>query len=91
MEPYVVTVRLFAGLREAARRESLTVSLPPGATVALLRQRLAECEPVLASWISRCAVAVNYEYLADEQVLPANAEVALIPPVSGGTACGGPT
>ncbi len=85
MEPHALTVRLFAGLREAAGRESLTVPLPPGATVALLRQKLAECHPMLASWLPRCAVAVNYEYLTDEQVVPPGAEVALIPPVSGGS------
>jgi molybdopterin converting factor small subunit len=28
--------------------------------------------------------AINFEYAADDQAIPSNAEIALFPPVSGG-------
>src|SRR5262249_45756144 len=49
-----------------------------------LRARLGEAWPRLAAFLSRCAVAVAGELARDNEVLPAGAEVALLPPVSGG-------
>lgn len=77
-------VRLFARARELAGADALEVSLPPGATVRDLRQRLAEECPTLAGLLERSAVAVNDEFADDELTLPRGAEVALLPPVSGG-------
>jgi molybdopterin converting factor small subunit len=54
------------------------------ATVGDLRRRLAEQCPRIAGLASRSAIAVNGEYSDDALTLPANAEVALVPPVSGG-------
>ena len=73
----VVSVRLFAGLRERAGRDRVAVELPEGATVADL---LAAMDVAPRS----CVVAINREYADEAQPVRAGDEVALVPPVSGG-------
>jgi molybdopterin converting factor subunit 1 len=75
-----VRVRLFAGLRERAGTGEVQLELPDGALVgdALERMRgLTDGVPVV--------MAVNREYAAPAQALQAGDEIALIPPVSGGS------
>ena len=80
-----IQVRLFAMLREAAGRDSLSIELPDGATVADALEAIAG-EPGLEELIGRLPVraAVNREYTSEEAALAAGDELALIPPVSGG-------
>jgi molybdopterin converting factor small subunit len=40
---------------------------------------------VLSSLLARSAVAVNNEFAEEEERLPRDAEIALLPPVSGGS------
>jgi molybdopterin converting factor subunit 1 len=77
-------VRLFARARDLAGADSVAVELPAGATVAELRARLGEAYPALRPLLARSAVAVNEEYAGDDVVIPPAAEIALLPPVSGG-------
>jgi molybdopterin converting factor subunit 1 len=77
-------VRLFARVKDLAGAASVRVELPPGATVADLRRRLAAEHPALAGLLGRCALAVNDEFADDALTLPHPAEVAVLPPVSGG-------
>jgi molybdopterin converting factor subunit 1 len=75
-----VRIRLFAGLRERAGSAELALELPDGASVgdALARlSGLTDGVPVV--------LAVNREYADDGDILRAGDEVALIPPVSGGS------
>lgn len=78
-----ITVLYFAGAREAAGTARETLEAPPG-TVAALRALLAARHPGLARVLPRCRIAVDEEFAADGAALPDGAEVALIPPVSGG-------
>jgi molybdopterin synthase catalytic subunit len=74
-----VRVRLFAVLRERAGTRELELELPEGARVRDAIDAvgdLAKGVPVL--------MAVNREYAEDDEVLHADDELALIPPVSGG-------
>lgn len=80
----LVHVRLFARARDLAGADVLRIELPDGATVADLRRRLAADYPPLSSLLERSALAVENEFAADSLVLPVDAEVALLPPVSGG-------
>jgi molybdopterin synthase catalytic subunit len=75
----VVRVRLYAMLRQRAGRDALELELPDGARVS---DALAAVED-LAGGLP-LVLAVNREYAAPEQVLEADDELALIPPVSGG-------
>lgn len=84
-QPLEHHVRLFARARDLVGRDTVTVRLAPGATVADLRLRLAVDYPVLASLLARSALAVNNEFAKDTLILPRHAEVALLPPVSGGS------
>jgi MoaE-MoaD fusion protein len=75
----VVSVRLFAGLRERAGSERVEVELPEDATVADL---LAAMDLAPRS----CVAAINREYAAEDERIAPGDEVALVPPVSGGSA-----
>src|SRR3954470_13804690 len=75
-----VTVRLFAMLRERAGASELTLDLPEGARV---RDAIGELDS-LAEGIP-VVMAVNREYADEETVLDPGDELALIPPVSGGS------
>ncbi len=73
----LISVRLFAGLRERAGASHVDVELPDGATVADL---LAAMDLAPRS----CVAAINREYAdAGSRIGPGD-EVALVPPVSGG-------
>ncbi len=75
-----VHVRLFAGLRERAGSESIELELPSGSSVgdAIARLGGITCG-------TRVVMAVNQEYADPAVTLSAGDELALIPPVSGGS------
>ena len=75
-------VLLFAGLRERAGRDSVDVELDGEASVGELRDEVVRLAPELRDQVFR--VAVDASYAADGEQIPEGAEVALIPPVSGG-------
>jgi MoaE-MoaD fusion protein len=75
-----ITVRLFAMLRERAGEPEVTLELPEGARVRDALDSLAglaEGMPLV--------MAVNREYADPDHVLDSGDELALIPPVSGGS------
>ncbi len=79
----VITVRLFAALREQAGWAERRVELPAGApapTPASLWPQLGLGEALPA----QVRVAVNQEFASADQPLAAGAEVAFLPPISGG-------
>ena len=79
-----VTVRMFARAKDLAGTSSVAVDIAEGGTVSQLRRQLAERYPSLARLLDHSAFAVNDDFADDSQPIPANAEVALLPPVSGG-------
>ena len=79
-----LTVRFFARARDLAGVESLPLTLPAGATVATLRSELAAKVPALQNLLAHCAIAIDGDYAASDQVLPEGCEAALLPPVNGG-------
>ncbi|GAB4504533.1 MAG: hypothetical protein Fur0043_15270 [Anaerolineales bacterium] len=80
-----VTVLFFATLRDRAGAKSLQLDLPPGATVKSLKDHLIQKNPNLAQSMETVLVAINHEYAFDETVIPEQAEIAMFPPVSGGS------
>ena len=80
-----VHVRLFALARQRAGRPEVVIELPEPATVADLKRLLTETLPELAPLASSLMIAVDSEYAGDDQVVGAGSEVAVIPPVSGGS------
>jgi molybdopterin converting factor subunit 1 len=79
-----VRLQLFARAKDLVGASSVTLELPEGATVAQLRRRLADEQPSLAALLERSVLAVNGEFADENAVLPTGAEIALLPPVSGG-------
>ncbi len=79
-----VTVRLFAGLRERAGADRVSVELPEGASVGEL---LAAMEQTAVGALDpgSCVVAINREYAPVGARVSEDDEVALVPPVSGGS------
>ncbi|WP_255100412.1 MoaD/ThiS family protein [Synechococcus sp. L2F] len=79
----VITVRLFAALREQAGWAERRVELPAGApapTPASLWPQLGLGETLP----SQVRVAVNQVFAGVHQPLAPGAEVAFLPPISGG-------
>ncbi|HEX2398011.1 MAG TPA: molybdenum cofactor biosynthesis protein MoaE [Solirubrobacteraceae bacterium] len=86
-DPVVISVRLFAVLRERAGRDTVDLELAEGATVDDALTALGGHDG-LAEALERMPVvmAVNRAYADPELALREGDEVALIPPVSGGGA-----
>lgn len=79
-----VDVKLFAVARQRIGASRVALDLPEAATVADLKRGLAESCPELAPLLPTLMIAVDSEYADDHRVIPPGAEVAAIPPVSGG-------
>jgi molybdopterin converting factor subunit 1 len=77
-------VLLFARARDLVGQATVEIDLPPAATVADLRRALRGRYPVLVSLLEKSALAVDNEFAGDDAPVPPTAEVALLPPVSGG-------
>jgi len=80
-----IQVLFFASLKDQIGSNRLEIELPEGATVAALKKHLLDIQPGLGSIISNLSVSINQGYAFDNDIIPANAEVALFPPVSGGS------
>ena len=79
-----VRVRLFAGLRERAGAGELELELAPASTVADLKRALEARVPALAP-LAGVRVALDRTYASEDASIGDAREVALIPPVSGGS------
>ena len=79
------TILFFATLKDRAGTRKTSLILPDQVTVYALKNILVERFPTLKSVISHALVAINHEYAQDEELIPPAAEIALFPPVSGGS------
>jgi len=80
-----LTFRYFAACREATGLGEETVELPAGATVSEALAWIADHHPACARYLTTARAAVNREFVAETVVLTDGDEVAIIPPVSGGS------
>ncbi len=79
-----VRVRLFAVAKQLAGRDLIILQLPEGSTLGELREQLAAEVPQIAAVLPHVLFAVGSEYANDDRTITADAEVACLPPVSGG-------
>jgi molybdopterin converting factor subunit 1 len=84
-----VHIRLFAGLHDLLGERNVTLELSDGATVADLRDQLSRQYPVITPYLPTLVCAVDEEYVTPDHALRDGDDVALIPPVSGGSADAG--
>lgn len=84
-----VRIALYGALREADPRGYLELDVPPGSTIAQLRELLAahvrEHAPAVNAGLVRISAFANAEeILHSHRDVPEGQELAVLPPVSGG-------
>jgi len=80
-----VQILYFAVLRERVGQERESLELPDGADVQAARGAIAARHPNVAALLPRVQTAVNRAIAKDAQRLADGDEVALLPPVAGGS------
>ncbi|HET7375846.1 MAG TPA: molybdopterin converting factor subunit 1, partial [Anaerolineae bacterium] len=80
-----IRIKLFATLKDRAGSSHVEINLPEDATVATLLDLLAIAQPKLAPSLPTSLVAVNQEFAFGSTPIRSGDEVALFPPVSGGS------
>jgi len=79
-----IRVLFFATLRDRAGTKSIELNIPADTTVWALKDLVVDAYPSLKDTMGSVVISVNREFAFDESIVPANAEVAMFPPVSGG-------
>jgi MoaE-MoaD fusion protein len=85
-----VRVLFFGIIRELAGKPSDSLDLPEGRSVADVIAHYQRQIPQLEALLPSTALAVNQQYASSDTKLNPNDEIALLPPVSGGSAIDGP-
>lgn len=85
MKDLQIEVRLFAVARERAGTSELTLALPAGSRVREAMAVLAQQLPVVGELAPYLQTAVNQAIVDDAHVLSDGDELALLPPVAGGS------
>ncbi len=84
-----VSVRLFAVCRERVQRDTIEVEISgDSADLPRLRAAIGRDFPMLAPLLPIVRVAVNHAFAEEGDPIRAGDEVALIPPVAGGSGLG---
>src|SRR5580692_7317724 len=83
--PMRVRIFFFGMLKDLAGKSSDLLELPEPASVADVLAHYQADIPRLKDWLPSLAVAVNQQYAGPETKLKTDDEVALLPPVSGGS------
>lgn len=79
-----VRILMFAAARDLCDRDSVELNLPEGVRIGDLRTALLSALPQLQGILPYCRFAIDERYANDDDVLESAAEIACIPPVSGG-------
>jgi molybdopterin converting factor small subunit len=79
-----IRVLLFAAARDAVGAAEVDVWAAPEATTEEIRALLMEEYPDAAGILAGCRIAIGRVFAEPGDRIPEKAEVALIPPVSGG-------
>ncbi|WP_321504903.1 hypothetical protein [Breoghania sp.] len=77
-------VRLRASLAEHAGAPFLDIPIPAVPSVAALRAGIAEARPELGDVLAGCLLISGERVLGEDEVVPADEPLALVPPMRGG-------
>jgi molybdopterin synthase catalytic subunit len=80
-----IHLRTFASIRQVLGAGSISLELPANTTITQLLQRLCENQPELSVRMEHIVVTVNQQYVDRSMQLQHGDEVAIFPPVSGGS------
>jgi molybdopterin converting factor subunit 1 len=79
-----IKLLFFATIRDRAGTKTLELDIPDDMTIQGLKDKLAGDIPNLKESMRSVLITINREYAFDEAIVPANAEIGMFPPVSGG-------
>jgi molybdopterin converting factor subunit 1 len=79
-----IKLLFFATLRDRAGTKTMELDIPADLTVQGLKDKLSEEYPSLKESMHSVIITIDREYAFDDAVIPANAELGMFPPVSGG-------
>ena len=79
------TIKLFATMRDKAGRTAVAVDVTTPLTVAELLHAVGQAYPTLQQSLGSALVAVNKAFAFAETIVNEGDEIALFPPVSGGS------
>jgi molybdopterin synthase catalytic subunit len=88
---FEIEIRLYASLKDKAGSGRIHVQLSEPATVVLLRAAIITSHPMLADGLRSAIVSVNRNFAADDTPIQPTDELAIFPPVSGGSGLPHPT
>lgn len=80
-----VSILFFAHLKKLVDMDRVEFKLPVGARVRELKQNLIERFPLLEDRFGNLFISVNRQFADDNDEIPDHAEIAIFPPVSGGS------
>jgi molybdopterin converting factor small subunit len=80
----MMRVAVFGRAKDLLGSNFLIVDNPLPKTVGELRRQVSQQYPNLAGLVLKSGIAVNHEFANDDTPISTGAEVALLPPVSGG-------
>lgn len=79
-----IDLLLFALPRDAIGSDRIQLDIGDNATYADLRSHIQQAFPQAASVVSVCRFAAGERFVGEGELVSPGAEIALIPPVSGG-------
>jgi len=79
-----VTLLFFATLRDITGERRVIKKIPEDMLISGLKEILVDEFPGLKEIMASVIVSLDHEFAFDNSPIPADAEIALFPPVSGG-------
>jgi len=86
-----IKIRLFATLKDRAGRSQIQISLPEPSNARIMLEEVTAVYPDLAPLLSTCLISINKAFARPDTPIQPNDEIALFPPVSGGSDTPHPT
>ncbi len=80
-----VKVLFFATLKERAGVKEIDMDIQESTPVMDFKELLGSRYPALQEALPSALISINREYAFDQDIIPGDAEIAIFPPVSGGT------
>jgi len=79
-----IKLMFFATIRDRIGVKTLEMDIPVDLTIQGLKEKLSSEHPDVKESLKSVLVTINREYAFNEAVIPADAEIGMFPPVSGG-------
>lgn len=80
-----IHILFFAKLKDLAGTSAIVLDVADGSSIRDLRELLASRYPMLSPTLNNIIFAINHQFAFDQDLLLPDAEIAIFPPVSGGS------